>query len=100
MGQMSYQGQANISAGVKRGISEAALLTAADAIYRTPAARSANSERARIAAKGIRKCWHKGCGARDTVNNFRKLVGIKGEYECRDEQACSARIVASWGNAS
>jgi hypothetical protein len=30
----------------------------------------------------------------------RKLVGIKGEYECRNEQECSARIVASWGNAS
>jgi hypothetical protein len=110
---MSHQGRANISAAMAKkqaGCSansviaqalERALNSPIAAVtYRTPEARAANSERSRIAAKSVRTCWHKGCGARGPVNQFRHIEGLAGEYECRDEPACSRRIEASWDNAS
>jgi hypothetical protein len=104
---MSHQGRANISAAIikkqagrsTKSVIDQALERAinspiAAVTYRTPEAKSANSERSRIAAKSVRTCWH--CHHTAHVATFRWLVGIPKAMECRDEYACSFRIKELW----
>lgn len=104
---MSHEARANVSAGLKRSaetkqrnISEAARMIAAGATQKTPKARAAASERARRLNLSMCTCWHKGCGFHASVNQFRHVEGIPGAYECRNQNACELRIVASWGTVS
>jgi hypothetical protein len=106
---MSAEGRSNISTGLE-GVYQRRPFNVSDTTKRaadvvgtkTPEAQAARSERSRIAAKGIRTCSHEGCGFTGEVGYFLVRKGIPkfdipDTYECRDELACSARIVESWG---